>query len=158
MLAVLARTGERIAMTTPLFCTVKFTKLNPNAKTPTRAHESDAGNDLYALQGLIVPPGAIAFIPTGIAISLPPHTYGRVADRSSMSIKGWRVGAGVIDCSYTGEIAVVLQNMTQDRMSILPGQKVAQLIVTPVYEVDLEEVGELTSNARGTRGFGSSGS
>ena len=86
-------------MNQPFFAALKVKKLHPDAKLPTRAHESDAGNDLYALQDYRVGAGAIQVIRTGVGIQLPPHSYGRVADRSSMSVRGWRVGAGVIDSS-----------------------------------------------------------
>lgn len=144
-------------MSQPFFATLKVKKLHPNAKMPTRAHESDAGNDLYALQDYRVGAGAIQVVRTGIGIQLPAHSYGRVADRSSMAVKGWRVGAGVIDQSYSGPVDVVIQNTTDHELAILGGQKVAQLIVTPVFECDIEEIQELASNERGARGFGSSG-
>lgn len=144
-------------MTQPFFDTLKVKKLHPNAKLPTRAHESDAGNDLYSLQDYRVAAGAIQVVRTGVGVQLPTHSYGRVADRSSMAVKGWRVGAGVIDHSYTGPVDVVLQNMTTHELCILAGQKVAQLIVTPVFECDIEEVADLATGARGASGFGSSG-
>lgn len=145
-------------MSIPFFGTLKFKKLHPEARTPTKAHESDAGTDLYSLNYYEFHPGEIRTIHTGVAFELPTHTYGRVSDRSSMSVKGWRVGAGVIDSSYTGECLVVLQNMTRSLAKIEPGQKIAQLIVMPVYETTLEEIIELPKTERGAKGFGSSGS
>jgi len=144
-------------MTTPFFDTLKFKKLSANAKTPTKAFESDAGTDLYASESVQFKPGQIRAVSTGISFVLPKHSYGKVSDRSSMSVKGWRVGAGVIDETYTGECLVVLQNMTNETMSVNAGDKIAQLVVMPVFETSLEEVVEVPVAGRGKNGFGSSG-
>ena len=145
------------------FATVRFKKTHPEARTPTRAHESDAGNDLYAVEEITIAPGEVAKIKTGVALVLPEHCYGQIADRSSMAAKGLHVTGGVIDCSYTGEISVILANLNspfwaREPISIKKGDKIAQLIIKPIYEVTFEEIDVLPNTVRGSKGFGSSGS
>ena len=122
------------------------------------AHAGDAGLDLYAVETVTVEPGGIAVVPTGVHVALPAGTYGRIADRSSMAVQGWRVGAGVIDATYRGEVAVVIQNMSLHKVQgIGAGKRIAQLIVTPYIQVAPVTVAELPDSDRGTGGFGSTG-
>lgn len=144
-------------MSTPFFDKLKFKKLSQEARSPTKVHGSDAGVDLYSLNYYEFHPGEQRIVNTGVCFELPKHSYGKIFDRSSMSVNGWRVGAGVIDQSYTGECKVVIQNMTNRLMKIEPGQKIAQLVVMPVFETELEEIQELPKTERGSNGFGSSG-
>jgi len=157
---------------------VKFEKLHPLAKAPTRANNSDAGYDLYASRSMTINPMDRAIVPTGIAIEIPKGFYGRIAPRSGLAIKrGMDVLAGVIDSGYRNEVGVVLVNLNipealylQDnksralrsafgsrlRYDIIEGDRVAQLIIERCYNVDwIEE--ELSDSERGERGFGSSG-
>ena len=92
---------------------IKINKLHKSAILPTRANDSDAGYDLYAIQDMIVGPMDKAIIvPTGISIEIPKGYYGRVAPRSGLAVKnGIDVLAGVIDSGYRGEIGVVLMNL-----------------------------------------------
>ena len=144
-------------MSTPFFGVLKFKKLDTQAPAPTKAHTADAGTDLCSLNYMEFAPGEIRKVHTGISFEFPKHTYGKIFDRSSMAVEGWRVGAGVIDCNFAGECVVVLQNMTRSMMKIEPGQRVAQLVVMPVYETTLEEVQDIAEVGRGKNGFGSSG-
>jgi dUTPase len=92
---------------------VDFVLLEKDAKMPTRAHEFDAGNDLYALEDCTIYPGCIAKVRTGVAVAVPQMMQGIIKDRSSMGSKGLHVFSGVIDHGYTGELSVVLHNSNQ---------------------------------------------
>ncbi len=81
-----------------------------DAKQPTRAHPSDAGNDLYASESVVIAPGATVKVKTGVSIGLQRGTKAIVHDRSSMGSKGLHVFGGVVDADYRGEISVVLHN------------------------------------------------
>lgn len=99
-------------------------------------------------------------IHTGIAIELPPGTFGGIFSRSGLSTKqGLAVinGVGVVDSDYRGEIMVPLHNHSESRKWIKRGDRVAQLIVIPYFKPLLEESGRLSSTERGTGGFGSTG-
>ena len=151
-------------MNNGLFATVKFTKNHPDAQTPFCAHQGDAGYDLYSVEDLWVRPGSIIKVATGISIELPPYTYGHIVDRSSMGLKGLHVFSGVIDNGFSGSLSVILFNAcaTTDSLTVYhikKGDRVAQLIVKPVYEVTWEETPSLNTRVapRGTSGFGSSG-
>lgn len=136
---------------------INYKLCHPDAKAPTRAHQHDAGNDLYSIEDKELPIGALVKIKTGLAISLNKQTVGLIKDRSSMGSKGLHVFAGVIDAGYTGEISVVLFNAGDTAYSIKKGEKVAQLLVMPVIDACWWEKDELESSARGDKGFGSSG-
>jgi len=105
-----------------------------------------------------VPPGELVCVPTGIAIKLPPGTYGRVAPRSGVTVKyNIHVGAGVIDPDYTGEIKVVLCNNGRDPVTFNKLDRIAQLILEKVEIVEVKEVDDLRMTHRGSGGFGSTG-
>lgn len=127
-------------------------------KCPTKAYDSDAGWDVFSNEFVDLRPMQQASIPTGIAVQLPSGTYGRIADKSGRSLQGLDVGAGVIDQSFSGEILVVIRNLSDKDVSILRGDKIAQLIITKIDDsTDIEIVDELDSSDRGSSGFGSSG-
>lgn len=139
---------------------MKVKKLDPNAIIPTKAYKSDAGYDLYSLHDYFLRPSVPTVVDTGIALEIPEGCFGQVCDRSSMGKKGIKVFGGIIDCGYTGEISVVLMNLTDKHgfLSIVKDQKIAQIIIQPYTKIDqLVEVDELSVTARNTAGFGSSG-
>ncbi len=136
---------------------IEFTTLHIDAKAPTRAHEYDAGNDLYALEDAMVYPNSVCKIRTGVAVALPQGTVGLIKDRSSMGSKGIHVYAGVIDCGYTGEISVMLTTNHFIYYQIKKGDKIAQLVVSPIIVAEWKKVDDLQQTDRGTSGFGSSG-
>ena len=91
---------------------VKVKKLDPQAKIPTRGSAQAAGHDLYANESKPIPARGQEVVRTGISITPPSGTYGRIAPRNGMAVKHRiAVNAGVIDSDYTGEIKVVLVNM-----------------------------------------------
>ena len=130
---------------------------------PSRATEGSAGMDLSACieEKLIISPRQLVKIPTGIAIALPgPEYVALVYARSGLGIKhgiALSNGVGVIDSDYRGEIQVGLTNLSHTPYTIHPGDRIAQLVVTPVVLPELERVEELDDTGRGTGGFGSTG-
>jgi len=134
-------------------------RLRDDARLPTRAHDDDAGLDLYAVEGVTIGPGERALVATGVAIELPERHAGLVVPRSGLAVRhGISVvnAPGLIDPGYRGEIKVILLNLGQEPYHVQPGDRIAQMVVARYEAVDWEE-GELNGSARGTGGFGSSG-
>jgi dUTP pyrophosphatase len=128
--------------------------------TLTAPRPGDAGYDLYAVETLQIVPGGRGLIPTGVHVEIPEGYVGLVKDRSSMALKGLHTMAGVVDAGYRGEIKIVLLNTTGEPVTIDARQKVAQMIVVPVYTQALETVESLealSATERGAGGFGSTG-
>ncbi len=137
-------------------------KLSPNAILPTYGSAEAAGADLYACleQPVTVAPGETAWIPTGIAMEVPKGCAGLIYARSSLGVKRGLAPAnkvGVIDSDYRGEIRVVLFNHGKDPQTVAHGERVAQMVITPVLTPEYILVDELDDTARGTGGFGSTG-
>ena len=136
-------------------------QLDPDLPAPTQGNPGDAGWDLRARASIVIEPGERALIPTGIAIALPPGFVALVHPRSGLA---WKDGLtlvnapGTVDAAYRGEISVVAMNL-DPRMpiSITRGDRIAQLVVQRVEDVEWVPVGDLPSSRRGTGGFGSSG-
>lgn len=135
-----------------------------DAKLPTYGTEYSAGMDLYACQipeqGLNVNPGEKVFVNTGIACEIPNGTVGLVFARSGLACKsGIRPAncVGVIDPDYRGEIKVCLCNDSNQAYTIKPGERVAQMVITPYLKADLNVVQKLDETVRGEGGFGSTG-
>lgn len=141
---------------------IKVKRLRENAVIPTYGTAFSAGADLYACldQPITVAPGETAKIPTGLALELPAQTAGLVFARSSLGTKRGLAPAnkvGVIDPDYRGEIWVVLFNHSLLPQQINPGERVAQLLVVPVFTPGFVDADELSDTVRGTGGFGSTG-
>ena len=126
-------------------------------KAPTRGSDAAAGLDLYANGTLTIDPRQRALVPTGIKVKLPVGTYGRIAPRSGLSLKGIDVAAGVVDRDYTGELKVVLINNGLSTFTVNHGDCVAQLVLERIANADIELVTNIGDTARGTHGFGSTG-
>ena len=141
--------------------TVNFKKLNENAVTPTFGSEYAAGADLYsAEEELVINPGETKFIGTGIATEIPAGTVGLVYARSGLACKKGLAPAnkvGVIDSDYRGEIKVALHNHGLTPQTVLKGERVAQMVITPYFAVNYVEKDELSETVRGEGGFGSTG-
>jgi dUTP pyrophosphatase len=135
-------------------------RLREDAVLPERAYAGDAGLDLAACEPVELGPGERAVVPTGLAVAIPEGYAGFVQPRSGLASRhGIAVvnSPGLIDSGYRGEIRVVLLNTDRERAYIAErGERIAQLVVLPVPEIDLVEVDELPSSERGVRGFGSS--
>lgn len=138
-------------------------KIGTEIPAPFYASAGAAAMDLHACvdQAVTIPAGGRAVIPTGIAIALPSAGYvALVFARSGLGIKHGIAPAncvGVIDSDYRGEILVGLQNSGDTDFTIQPGERIAQLMVTPVVQAELKIVDELDDTQRGAGGFGSTG-
>ncbi len=138
-------------------------KLSENAVLPQYATEGAAGMDLRACLDapLTVEPGQRVRIPTGLAIALPgPEWVALIFARSGLALKhGLTLPncVGVIDSDYRGEIIVALTNLGNEPYAIQPGERVAQMVITPVARPALVEADELPQTDRGAGGFGSTG-
>ena len=146
---------------------LKIKPLSPNIGAeipfPFYASEGAAAMDLCACVDapVEIAPRALVRIPTGIAIALPgPEYVALVYARSGLGIKHGVTlsnGVGVVDSDYRGEIMVGLTNLSDVPYTIHPGDRIAQLVVTPVVLPELERVEELDDTGRGAGGFGSTG-
>lgn len=140
---------------------LRVRRLDGRAVLPTRAHEDDAGLDLYALDESVLAPGERASIATGIAVEIPAGHAGLVLPRSGLALRHGIAlvnAPGLIDPGYRGELRVLLLNT--DRTSefrIAPGDRVAQLLVVSTAVAAVVEVDQLSDSPRGEWGFGSSG-
>lgn len=142
--------------------TIAVKKVRPNAILPTYGSAEAAGADLYACldEPVTIGAGETAFIPTGIAMEVPKGCAGLVYARSGLACKRGLAPAnkvGVIDSDYRGEVAVVLHNHGQEAQTVAHGERIAQMVITPVLTPVYEEVEELTDTDRGAGGFGSTG-
>lgn len=137
---------------------IKVKKLHPEAKLPCRAHATDSGADLFALEQTEIPPHSSAKVRTGIAVELHEGTSGCIWGKSSVESKGVKVMAGLVDAPYRGEILVCMFNLTDKPFIFEKGQKIAQLVVLPTLYPSFEETEVLSETARGEGGFGSTGS
>ena len=137
-------------------------RLRPDAQVPRRAHPSDAGLDLAAVEPLELAPGERGAVPTGLAVAIPAGHAGLVVPRSGLARRhGVTVtnAPGLIDAGYRGELQVLLVNLGAEPYRIEAGDRVAQLVVVPVALPAPVEVDELpeAGDGRGAGGFGSSG-
>lgn len=141
-------------MTNPLY----IKKLDANATLPTRGSSEAAGYDIYSIDSVNIPPFGRKLISTGIAMTVPEGTYGQLAPRSGLAVKkGIHVGAGIIDRDYTGEVKVLLMNLSSDPVDIELNERIAQLILKKIETPEIVEVEELNDTLRGSGGFGSTG-
>ncbi|MDQ3668714.1 MAG: dUTP diphosphatase [Actinomycetota bacterium] len=135
-------------------------RLRDDARLPGRAYGDDAGLDLATCERVELGPGERAVVSTGLAVAIPPGHAGFVQPRSGLAAKhGIAVvnSPGLIDAGYRGEIRVVLLNTDRDRtFTAEVGDRIAQLVILAVPEVEIAEVDELPESERGVRGFGSS--
>lgn len=137
-------------------------RMHPEAVLPTKASVDDAGYDLYAFEPVVIAPWTSAVVRTMVRVALPPDTYGRIASRSGLAAKyNIEVGAGVIDRGYQGEIMVLLRNFSDQTYSVMRGDRIAQLIITPCKSFAIKDCSKITDlfgvSERGAKGFGSSG-
>jgi dUTP pyrophosphatase len=136
-------------------------KLTDNAVLPTRAHEGDAGLDLYASEAAHIGPGERWGIGTGVAVAIPEGHAGLVLPRSGLARDHGisLVNApGLIDSGYRGELRVLLlNNDPADIFRIAVGDRIAQLVLVPIALAAVVETPALADSARGDGGFGSSG-
>lgn len=143
---------------------LKFYKLSEDAIIPQKAHETDSGFDLFSNEDIIIEPGKVQLVHTGIKVGLPAGFEAQVRPKSGLALKsGITVlnTPGTVDEGYTGEVGVILINVSKEPYHVEKGKKIAQLCINKTYQVDVLEVqteNELyESTARGEGGFGSTG-
>ena len=132
-------------------------KLEKWAFMPTRAHDTDAGLDLYATESQVIPARESAIFDTGVHIELPPNTVGFLKSKSGLNVKHGIQSEGVIDVGYTGGIIVKLYNHSGKDYRVNIGDKISQLVILPIVVPKLELVEDLEDTERGDGGFGSTG-
>lgn len=141
---------------------VNIKKLNENAIVPAYGSAYAAGADLYACieNDIVVNPHQTVLIPTGIALELPVGYAGLIYARSGLATKKGLAPAnkvGVVDCDYRGEVKVSLHNHSDIPQTVVVGERVAQLVITPYITAEFVTVDELSKTVRGAGGFGSTG-
>lgn len=149
-------------------------KIDPGAFVPTRAHDTDAGLDLYSMEDKTLYPSGwtavdaetnatcplpfCAVFDTGVHIAFEPGTYGKIESKSGLNVKHSVVSCGgVIDEGYTGSITVKLYNLGTEPYTVHKGDKIAQLVIMPYLTPKIELVEHLDDTPRGSNGFGSTG-
>jgi dUTP pyrophosphatase len=141
---------------------VKIRKLHPTAVVPRYMTAHAAGLDLTTVieEPLTLQPGERTLLPTGLALAIPPGYEGQVRPRSGLALKQGVAlvnAPGTIDADYRGELGVIVINLGLDPVTFRPGDRIAQLIITPVTRVQLCEVDQLDDTERSGGGFGHTG-
>ena len=141
---------------------IRVKKLKEKAIMPTYGSLEAAGADLYSClsEPETILPGQSVFIPTGLAMELPRGYAGLIYARSGLACKRGLAPAnkvGVVDSDYRGEFMIVLHNHGSSPQTIEHGERIAQLVITPVFTPGFTEVSELTDTQRSEGGFGSTG-
>lgn len=129
----------------------------PNAKLPSRGTIQAAGYDLHSTDNVTINPGGFARVSTGISITTPEGTYGRIACRSSYASKGLMSADGVIDPDYTGIVKVTMYNLSPEPHIIRCGDRIAQLVLERIVTPEVRQTKFLVDTERGEGGFGSTG-
>lgn len=132
-------------------------KLDPWAIMPTRAHDTDAGLDLFATEEKTLWAHSSVIFDTGVHVQLPPNTAGMLKSKSGLNVKHDITSDGLIDVGYTGSIVVKLYNNGDTPYMIHKGDKISQLAIVPVVIPPIVVVDELEESERGDHGFGSTG-
>jgi dUTP pyrophosphatase len=134
---------------------LKVKRLRPDAKLPTRATSGSGGLDLYTTDPLETEARDWTWLRTGVALEIPRGHVGLVRSRSGP--RSYSVFHGTIDSDFRGELMVAVR-ANRDWTSIQAGDRIAQLVIVPVPEIEIVEVEELSETERGEAGFGSTGS
>lgn len=139
---------------------LKIQQLHESAIIPHYAHPGDAGLDLFAIEHQEILPGEIQLIKTGIAIALPAGYEAQIRPRSGLALKHSITvlnSPGTIDSGYRGEIGIILINHGKKSFLVIPGMKIAQMVVTSFIQTKVIVTQELDSTSRANKGFGSTG-
>lgn len=137
----------------PAMCVV----LDQGACMPVRAHEYDAGFDLFAKEDIVLAPCSRVTHDTGVHVGIPKNYAGLLTSKSGMMSKQGITSRGTIDFGYTGSIKAVLINHSRENVYIRKGQKITQLVIVPCLLPELVLVDSLEESERGDGGFGSTG-
>ena len=132
-------------------------KLDKNAFMPKRAHATDAGADIMTPKGFNIPPHCSHVVHTGVHVETPSNCVTMVKSKSGLYIKYGIITTGVVDEGFDGEVIVKLFNLGPHDVPFARGDKIAQLVIMPVYYPDFEQVDEIEGGERGANGYGSTG-
>jgi len=138
---------------------LKFKRVHPDAKLPTKNHPDDTGFDVYSVESKVIPAGGSAVVDVGLEFAdITPGYWVKIEGRSGL---GFRYGitphAGIIDCGFRGNAGILLRNFSNVDYQVNAGDRIAQFVVYVNYSVDISEADTATSTGRGDKGFGSSG-
>ena len=139
---------------------LSFKRIHPDAVLPSYAHEGDAGMDVRSVQALTIQPGRRALVKTGLVAEIPSGYEIQVRPRSGLAFKhGVTVlnSPGTVDSGYRGEIGVILSNFGDEPFPVSVGDRIAQLVVSPVTQAEISQTSDVSSSERGEGGFGSTG-
>jgi dUTP pyrophosphatase len=139
---------------------VEIMRLSGDAIIPEYAHSDDSGCDLFSVEDVVISSGKHKLVKTGIKVAIPEGFEAQVRSKSGLALKqGLFVlnSPGTIDAGYRGEICVILANFSEQSINIEKGQKVAQMVIAPVFQAAFDEVGGLVETDRNAGGFGSTG-
>ncbi|KAI5171045.1 dUTP pyrophosphatase [Nematocida sp. LUAm3] len=138
--------------------TLKVQLLYKTSNSPKQATEASAGYDLYSVEEGVIQPGERKKISVGICIEIPKGHYGQVGSRSGLCLKhGVITLGGIIDSDYRGELFVLLLNTGSLPFTYGVNDRIAQLVILPVFQGPVETVTSLTETVRAAGGFGSTG-
>ncbi|MFH1241418.1 MAG: dUTP diphosphatase [Pseudomonadota bacterium] len=143
---------------------VKFKRLREDKDLllPTYESEGSSGMDIraYVKEPVLLSPGEIRLIPTGLAVSVPRGYEAQIRPRSGLAFRhgiGLVNSPGTIDSDYRGELGIILINWGSEPFTIRKGDRVAQMVISKIYRADTLEVNELDKTSRGEGGFGHTG-
>lgn len=137
---------------------VKVKRLRGDAVLPRYAHEGDAGMDLFSVEDCVVKKGERKLISTGISCELPPGYFASVRGKSGLAFKkGISILGGVIEWTYRGDYGVIVLNTGVEDFVVKAGDKIAQVVIAPVAQAEVVEVGSLGESVRGDGAWGSTG-
>ena len=132
-------------------------KLDPDAVMPTRAHDTDAGYDLYSREDAVIYQNGSGKFDTGVHMAIPRGFCGLLVSKSGLNTNDGIQSTGLIDADYTGSICVKLYNHGPKAVEIKKGQKISQVVLLPIITPGLEQADDLEDTERGAGGFGSTG-
>ena len=140
---------------------VKF-KMLPDCRdlAPRKAHADDAAYDLRSRQDLVITPKTTVLVPTGLFLEIPPGYEAQIRSRSGLALKNALSlpnAPGTIDAGYRGEVGVIIYNRGEVPFQVRRGDRIAQMVIAKLPQIELVEVEELEESTRGAGGFGSTG-
>jgi dUTP pyrophosphatase len=133
---------------------VLFQRMHPAARLPSRAHETDGAYDVYLVEDATVAPGEAIRLPLGFAAAIPDGYFVRLIGRSSTQ---FFIREGLIDSGYRGEWRIAAQNVSKEPLALKAGDRIGQLVLHRVIDVEWQETDALPPSDRGAKGFGSTG-
>ena len=131
--------------------------LSEFSKAPIRKTDGAAGYDLSSIEDVDIPANSRKLVDIGLSFTVPENTYGQIAPRSGLAVKGIDIGAGVIDHDYTGPVKVLMINTSDTVFTVEKGSRIAQLIIKKIETPEINIVDDLSVTDRGNGGFGSTG-